>query len=95
MYVRKVTEISDVWWQHSILEKDLNTALRPADHLGHSPRGRRHKNLQYLEHLWIGSLVLDLVSEKDNIQINRGAKIQEKNYKCNFLEEGNHLQLSI
>lgn len=51
--------------------------------------------MQYLEHLWIGSLVLDLVSEKDNIQINRGAKIQEKNYKCNFLEEGNHLQLSI
>lgn len=34
--------------------------------------------MQYLEHLWIGSLVLDLVSEKDNIQINRGAKIQEK-----------------
>lgn len=41
MHVRKVTEISNVWWQHSIFEKDLNTALRPADHLGHIPRGKR------------------------------------------------------
>lgn len=43
--------------------------------------------MQYLEHLWIGSLVLDLVSEKDNIQINRGAKIQEKTINVTFLRK--------